>query len=71
VRQGETVSRRERIEAELPTSGLSARGRTDFIKNATAACVHRQKGSALNKEIGITAHQIEVYLTAMPNRCCA
>jgi hypothetical protein len=59
--QGETASRRERIEAELPTSGLSTQARADFIKNATAACVRGQNNNALNKEVGITTHQINVY----------
>jgi hypothetical protein len=58
---GETASRKRQIEAELPSTGLSAQGRADFIKNATLGCMRQQTASALNKEAGITAHQIDSF----------
>lgn len=58
---GEMASRKERIAAAFPMTGLSAQARADFIKNATIACVHRQKDGAINKEVGITVHQIDTY----------
>jgi hypothetical protein len=59
--RGEMASRKDRIEAAMPTTSLSDQGREDFINNAANACVRRQTDSAINKEVGITAHQISAF----------
>jgi hypothetical protein len=40
---------------------LSEQGRAELAKNFMGACAARQKNSAINREMGITAHQIGAY----------